>query len=48
MQLQEDITDLVIYSDLEALGLVADTYAAQETFGEYQARRSANTLRRQR
>ena len=48
MPLQEDITDLVVYSDLEAIGLVADAYAAQETFEEYQARRSANTLRRQR
>src|SRR5260370_31066277 len=50
MPLQEDsaqTTDLVIYSDLETIGQVADEYAAHETFEEYQARRSANTLRRQ-
>src|SRR5712692_5284140 len=44
---RSETTDLVIYADLEAIGQVADAYAAQETFGEYQARRSANTLRRQ-
>ena len=43
----EQSTDLVVYADLETLGQVADEYAAHETFGEYQARRSANTLRRQ-
>jgi hypothetical protein len=31
-----ETTDLVIYSDLEAIGQVAGEYAAQETFGEYQ------------
>jgi integrase len=44
----EHRTDLVVYADLETLGQVADDYASQETFSEYQARRSANTLRRQR
>jgi hypothetical protein len=48
MPLQEETTtDLVVYSGLEAIGLVANAYAAQETFEEYQARRSANRLRRQ-
>ena len=44
---RSETTDLVIYSDLEAIGQIADEYAAHETIGEYQARRSANTLRRQ-
>jgi len=42
-----ETTDLVIYPDLEAIDQIADEYAAHETFGEYQARHSANTLRRQ-
>ena len=36
-----------VYSDLETIGQVADDYAAHQIFGEYQARRAANTLRRQ-
>jgi site-specific recombinase XerC len=47
MPFQEESTDLVVYADLETIGQVADDYAAHETFGDYQARRSANTLRRQ-
>ena len=43
----EQRTDQVIYSDLETIGQVADDYASQDTFSDYQARRSANTLRRQ-
>ncbi len=48
MSENEHSTDLVVYADLETLGQVADDYASQETFSDYQARRAANTLRRQR
>ncbi len=43
----EHSIDLVIYSDLETIGRVADDYAAHQTFSDYQARRVANTPRRQ-